>query len=70
MITLTTIQENIAKEIKNSGLSQTEIARQLGVKQPTVGQYISGRATPSLNTFANLCVILDVDPADILCTRK
>lgn len=70
MVTLKEIQENLAKEIKSSGLTQTEIARKLGIKQPTVGQYISGRAMPALDTFANLCVILDVDPADILCINK
>ncbi len=70
MITLKEIQENLAKEIKNSGLTQTEIAKKLGIKQPTVGQYISGRAMPALDTFANICVLLDVDPADILCINK
>ncbi len=70
MITLKEIQENLAKEIKNSGLTQTEIAKKLGIKQPTVGQYISGRAMLALDTFANICVLLDVDPADILCINK
>ena len=66
MIVLSEIQKRLAEEIKKSGLTQTEIARRLGVKQPTVRQYLSGRAMPSLDTFANLCVILDVDPAEIL----
>ena len=70
MITLETIRENISKEIRNSGISQTELARRLGIKQPTIGQYLSGRALPALDTFANLCVLLDVDPADILTTNK
>lgn len=69
MITLNQIRENLISAIRESGLSQTEIARRLNIKQPTVGQYISGRAMPALDTFANLCVILDVDPADILCTN-
>ena len=66
MIVLSEIQKRLAEEIKKSGLTQTEIARRLGVKQPTVRQYLSGRAMPSLDTFANLCVILDVDPAEVL----
>ncbi len=70
MITLSEIQKNIAQEIKTSGLSQTEIANKLGIKQPTVGQYISGRSLPALDTFANLCVLLDVDPSDILGIKK
>ena len=70
MVTLKEIQENLSKEIKNSGLSQTEIAKRIGIKQPTVGQYISGRAMPALDTFANLCIVLDLDPAEILMTNK
>ena len=70
MITLREIQENLVQEIKNSGLSQTEIAKKLGIKQPTIAQYLSGRAMPSLDTFANLCVLLDIDPADVLNTNK
>ena len=70
MITLSEIQENLMREIKNSGLSQTEIAKRLGIKQPTIAQYLSGRAMPSLDTFANLCVLLDIDPADVLNTNK
>ena len=66
MITNLQIQRNIASAIKQSGLTQTEIAKRLNIKQPTIGQYLSGRAMPSLETFANLCVVLDLEPADIL----
>lgn len=69
MITLADIQKKLAEEIKKSGLTQTGLARLLGIKQQTVGQYLSGRAMPALDTFANLCIILDIDPADILCTN-
>ena len=67
MIILDKISERLIEAIKQSGLSQTEIAKRLGIKQPTVGQYLSGRAMPALDTFANLCEILDLDPAYILC---
>lgn len=67
MIVLKQIQEKIIQSIKESGLTQTELAKRLGIKQPpTVGQYLSGRAMPALDTFANLCAILDLDPSDIL----
>ena len=67
MIILDKIRERLIEAIKQSGLSQTEIAKRLGIKQPTVGQYLSGRAMPALDTFANLCEILELDPAYILC---
>ena len=67
MIVLADIRKRLCEAIRESGLTQMEIARRLGIAQATVGQYLSGRAMPALDTFANLCVVLDVDPAYILC---
>ena len=67
MITAEQIRERIAEAIRQSGMTQTELACKVGIKQPTIGQYLSGRAMPSLETFANLCKVLDVDPGYILC---
>lgn len=66
MITLEQIREKLITEIKNSGLSQTEIANKLSIKQPSVAKYLSGQSMPALDTFANLCKILDVSADDIL----
>ena len=38
MITLEEIQKRLAETIRQSGMTQTELARQLGIRQPTVGQ--------------------------------
>lgn len=70
MITLTDIQEKIAEAITQSALTQKEIAQRIGVKQTQVSCYLHGKKMPALDTLANLCVVLDVDPADILCTNK
>ena len=67
MITLEQIRERLAEAIRNSGMTQTELARRLVIRQPTIGQYLSGRSMPALDTFANLCKVLDVDANDILC---
>ena len=67
MIVLTQIHDKLAEAIRQSGLTQTALAKRLGVSQPTIGQYLSGRSMPALDTFANLCAVLDVDPAYILC---
>ena len=69
MITLEQIHERIAEVIRQSGMTQTELARLLGVRQPTIGQYLSGRALPALDTLANLCQILDIDANYILCQK-
>lgn len=70
MITLGQIQKELSEAIKQSGLTQTEIANKLGIRQAQISRYIHGKIMPALDTLANLCVILDVDPADILCTNK
>ena len=70
MITLTNLREKLIDAINNSGMKQTEIATKLGIRQSVVSDYLRGKKMPSLDTFANLCNVLDVDPADILCTNE
>lgn len=69
MITLTNIREKLINAINNSGMKQIEIATKLGIRQSVVSDYLRGKKMPALDTFANLCKVLDVDPADILCTN-
>ncbi len=64
------ISENIKREIETSGISKTEIAKALGVAKPTVSQYCSGRAQPSLATLSKLCSLLDCSADDILNIKK
>lgn len=66
MVTLDTIRSRLQEVIKTSGIKQAEICRKLNIKSSTMSQYLSGRAMPALDTFANLCIILDVDPTYIL----
>ncbi len=70
MIKLEQIRIKLQKAIKQSGITQTELAKRTGVIQQSIAQYLSGSAMPALDTFANLCVALDVDPAEILCIDK
>ena len=67
MIVLAQIHDKLAEAIRQSGLTQTALSKRLGVSQQIIGQYLSGRSMPALDTFANLCAVLDVDPAYILC---
>lgn len=67
MIVLKQIQEKLAEAIKLSGMSQTAIAKKLGISQQTVSHYVRGDKMPALDTFANLCELLDIDANDILC---
>ena len=67
MITIDNIQQKLVEAIKLSGLKQKDIANRLGVGQQTISHYIKGDKMPSLETFANLCAVLDVDANDLLC---
>lgn len=67
MITLQDIQEKLAEAIKQSGMTQTNIGQLLNIRQQTVSHYVKGDIMPALDTFANLCMLLDLDPSDILC---
>ena len=70
MIELKDIQKRLREEIKNSALSQKEIAERLGVNPSTVSKYLRQDKFPALDTFANLCEILDVSSDDILGLNK
>lgn len=67
MITHEQIHLRIRNALRTSGLSQVQIARKLNVTQQTVSCYSMGSKLPSLDTFANLCEVLDEDPAYLLC---
>ena len=60
MILIEDIQKRLREAIKTSGISQSDIARKLGVSQSTVSKYLRLNKYPSIDTFANLCEILDV----------
>ncbi len=64
------ITENLKKEIEQSGLKKSEIANAVGVSRATISQYLSGRAQPTLATFAKLCSVLDCSADDILNLRS
>ncbi|MCI8370507.1 MAG: helix-turn-helix transcriptional regulator [Clostridia bacterium] len=67
LITLKQIQARLAEAIKNSGLTQSEIARCLKVSQSNISHYLKGDKMPALDTLANLCKIIDCDANYILC---
>ena len=67
MITLEQIRVRLVEAIRQSGHTQTEIANALNVTQSTIAHYIKGDIMPALDTFANLCKILDIDTSYILC---
>lgn len=69
MITLSDIQSKLADAIKQSGLTQKELGKKIGVSQSSIAHYVKGDKMPALDTFANLCIAIDIDPAEILCIK-
>lgn len=70
MITLNQIQSKLAEAIKQSGLSQTYIAKHIGIRQQQISAYVNGIKMPALDTLANLCLVLDLDANEILCVSE
>ncbi len=63
------IREQISNAIKHSGIKQTVLAEKLGVSQQLISAYLRGKKSPSLDTFARLCIVLGLDANDILGVR-
>ena len=70
MIKIEDIKRRLREEIRASGISQKEIAERLGINPSTVSKYLRLDKYPSLDTFANLCEILDVSSDEILGLNK
>ena len=66
MITITEIQKNLREAIETSTLSKKQIAIKLGVNPSTISKYLHGNKFPAIDTFANLCQIIDVSADEIL----
>ncbi len=57
------VGEIIRLAAKDKGLSQRQLALQIGVSPSRINDFISGRAEPSLKVAATLCTILGIPPA-------
>ncbi len=66
MIEIKEIQKRLREAIEYSNISQKELANRLGINPSTVSKYMRLDKFPSIDTFANICKILDVSSDDIL----
>lgn len=60
------MMNRIAELRKFRGLSQTDLAKQLGIAQNTLSQYENGYRNPTSRVIMNIARILDVSTNDIL----
>lgn len=66
MIQIEEIQKRLRDAIKYSNVTQKELAEKLGINPSTVSKYMRLDKFPSIDTFANICKILDVSADEIL----
>ena len=66
MIKIEDIQKRLREAIQYGNVSQKELAQKLGINPSTVSKYMRLDKFPSLDTFANICEILDVSADEIL----
>ncbi|MBD5100556.1 MAG: helix-turn-helix transcriptional regulator [Clostridiales bacterium] len=67
MITYENIRKKLAKAVADSQLTQEDVSKLLGIKEPVLERYISGKSKMPVYIFANLCGVLKLDVNDILC---
>lgn len=59
---------NVNEQLQRRGISRTELARRMGVKQPFISQLLNGQREPGLRVLERLAEALGVQPS--LLIRK
>ena len=70
MIKIEDIQKRLREAITYGQISQKELAQKLQINPSTVSKYMRLDKYPSLDTFANICEILDLSADEILGLKK
>ncbi|MFT4929053.1 MAG: transcriptional regulator with XRE-family HTH domain [Phenylobacterium sp.] len=61
-----TIGQRILAACEQLNISQTQLARQVGVTPQAVGQWIEGKSKPGTNNLSKVCEALNTTPGYIL----
>lgn len=61
-----TLSDIIELSLQEKGISQKQLASEIGISPSRVNDYISGRAEPTLKIARLLCKILNIPPAVML----
>ena len=51
---------------KEKGMTQKQLATEIGISPSRISDYVSGRAEPTLKIARSLCQVLGIRPAAIL----
>ncbi len=61
-----TVSELIELSLEEKGMTQRQLAQEIGVSPSRVNDYVSGRAEPTLKIARLLCRVLDIPAASML----
>ncbi len=61
-----TVAELIELSLDEKGITQKELAGNIGVSPSRINDYITGRSEPTLRVAKRLCVALSIPPAAML----
>ncbi len=61
-----TVSELIELSLEEKGMTQKQLAVEIGVSPSRINDYISGRSEPTLKIARLLCRILNIPPATML----
>ena len=61
-----TVSELIELSIEEKGMTQKQLAGEIGISPSRINDYISGRSEPTLKIAHHLCKILDISASAML----
>ena len=61
-----TVAELIELSLEEKGMTQKQLAQEIGISPSRINDYISGRSEPTLKVARLLCQILNIKPAAML----
>ena len=65
-IGLPTVAELIELSLEEKGITQRELAANIGVSPSRVNDYVSGRSEPTLKIARLICMALNISPTQML----
>lgn len=60
----------LLKGRKEKGLTQEELAQEIGVTKAAISRYEKGERTPNIYLFAKMCSVLDISPDELIGAEK
>lgn len=61
-----TFSKNLQTRMRDYGLTQTELAKRMGLPQSTISEWCRGTVLPRSNRLERLCTVFNCEPEDLL----